>query len=153
MSLPIRPPSQRDATSDGVEQILPPETKGESTWIENGRELDPSNVMTVYRSYDPEFVKKTEAQLLKKIDRRILPLILIIYVFNFLDRTSITQARLYGLSIDTHLKGAEYQTAISIFSVGYIIMQIPSTLLLTKLRPSIFLVSHPRKKRFFFTRS
>ena len=103
MTLPIRPASQRDSISDDVEKTPPPPTKGESNWIENSRELDPSNVMTVYRSYDPEFVKKTEAELLKKIDRRILPLILIIYVFNFLDRTSNTQARLYGLAIDTHL--------------------------------------------------
>lgn len=41
----------------------------------------------------------------------------------------------------THLDGAVYQTAISIFSAGYIAMQLPSAMLMTKLRPSRFLVS------------
>jgi hypothetical protein len=68
-------------------------------------------------------------------------LVVVIYLFNYLDRNSITQARLYGLQKDTHVNGAVYQTAISIFSAGYIAMQLPSAMLMTKLRPSIYLVS------------
>ena len=83
---------------------------------------------------------EVERRLVRRIDIRILPMVIIIYIFNYLDRNSITQARLYGLQEDTHVKGAVYQTAISIFSAGYIIMQLPSTLLMTKLRPSLFLV-------------
>lgn len=98
-------------------------------------------VMNTYRSYTPEFSKETEGKLVRKIDLRILPLIVIIYLFNYLDRNSITQARLYGLQEDTHVKGATYQTAISIFSAGYIAMQLPSTLVMTKVQPHIFLVS------------
>ncbi|GLA15443.1 hypothetical protein AnigIFM63309_002267 [Aspergillus niger] len=64
-----------------------------------------------------EDVAANEVGLRRKIDRRILPLVLLIYLFNYLDRNSITQARVYGLQEDTHLKGAEYQTVISIFSV------------------------------------
>ncbi|KAH8645931.1 major facilitator superfamily domain-containing protein [Tricladium varicosporioides] len=93
-------------------------------------------IIDTYRSYTPEFSKETEARLVKRIDRRILPLVVIIYLFNYLDRNSITQARLYGLQKDTHVKGAQYQTAISIFSAGYIAMQLPSTILMTKVRPS-----------------
>lgn len=96
--------------------------------------------MDIYRSYEPEYAAQAERALVKKIDKRILPLIVIIYLFNYLDRNSITQARLYGLQKDTKVNGAVYQTAISIFSAGYIFMQLPSTLLMAKLRPSIFLV-------------
>lgn len=103
----------------------------------------PSTVIDTYRSYSPKYSKDVEKQLLRKIDTRLLPLVVIIYLFNYLDRNSITQARLYGLQKDTHVNGAMYQTAISIFSAGYIAMQLPSTMLMTKLRPSIFLVSHP----------
>lgn len=101
---------------------------------------EPSELMSVYLSYDDETRHRIERQLRRKIDTRILPLVVLIYLFNFMDRNSISQARLYGLAEDTHLKGAEYQTAISIFSAGYILMQIPSTIMMTKLRPSIFLV-------------
>ncbi|WKT51797.1 hypothetical protein QSH57_002311 [Fusarium oxysporum f. sp. vasinfectum] len=96
-------------------------------------------LLDTYRSYTPEFSKETEAQLVRKIDLRLLPLVVTIYLFNYLDRNSITQARLYGLQEDTHVKGATYQTAISIFSAGYIMMQLPSTLIMTKMQPHIFL--------------
>ncbi|KAG9520683.1 MFS general substrate transporter, partial [Aureobasidium melanogenum] len=99
----------------------------------------PEKIMDIYRSYEPEYAAQAERQLVKKIDKRILPLVVIIYLFNYLDRNSITQARLYGLQKDTHVNGAVYQTSISIFSAGYIFMQLPSTILMTKLRPSIFL--------------
>ncbi|KAF5568784.1 allantoate permease [Fusarium phyllophilum] len=96
-------------------------------------------LLDTYRSYTPGFSKETEARLLRKIDLRLLLLIVTIYLFNYLDRNSITQARLYGLQEDTHVKGATYQTAISIFSAGYIMMQLPSTMIMTKMQPHIFL--------------
>ncbi|KFY11068.1 hypothetical protein V492_04697 [Pseudogymnoascus sp. VKM F-4246] len=96
-------------------------------------------VMTTYRSYNPEYSNGLEKKLVRRIDIRIMPLVVIIYIFSYLDRNSITQARLYGLQEDTNVTGAVYNTAISIFSVGYVIMQLPSTVLMTKLRPSIYL--------------
>lgn len=110
-------------------------------WVENSQDERPTDAMAVFLSYEPEYRRQVEKQLLRKIDTRILPLIMLIYLFNYLDRNSITQARLYGLEKETGLEGAEYQTAISIFSAGYILMQLPATILMTKLRPSIFLVS------------
>ena len=98
------------------------------------------NFVEIYRSYDPAYAKDAERRLLRKIDLRLMPLIVIIYLFNYLDRNSITQARLYGLQEDTHVKGALYQTAISIFSAGYIAMQLSSTLIMSRVQPSIFLV-------------
>ncbi|KAL4963423.1 major facilitator superfamily domain-containing protein [Aspergillus stella-maris] len=95
-----------------------------------------SGIMAVYHSYDEDYIRIVEGQLRRKIDIRILPIVVLIYLFNYLDRNSITQARLYGLQEDTGVKGAEYQTAISIFSAGYIVMQLPATILMTKLRPS-----------------
>jgi MFS family permease len=115
----------------------------QSSYIEN---VDPdmnkpNTVIDTYRSYSPGFRQDAERKLVRKIDKRLLPLVVIIYLFNYLDRNSITQARLYGLQKDTHVNGAVYQTGISIFSAGYIAMQLPSVMLMTKLRPSIYLVS------------
>ena len=105
---------------------------------QNGEKL---TVYQTYESYSADFAAETERKLVRKIDLRLMPLLVTIYIFNYLDRNSITQARLYGLQDDLGVKGATYQTAISIFSAGYIIMQLPSTLVMTKVRPSIFLVS------------
>lgn len=97
-------------------------------------------IMSTYRAYDPVLSKEIEQRLVKSIDIRLLPLIVTIYIFNYLDRNSITQARLYGLQEDTHVSGVTYNTAISTFSAGYIAMQLPSTLIMAKVQPHIFLV-------------
>ncbi|OBT51672.1 hypothetical protein VE04_07838 [Pseudogymnoascus sp. 24MN13] len=96
-------------------------------------------VMSTYHSYTPEYSSEVEKKLLRRIDLRIMPLVVIIYIFSYLDRNSITQARLYGLQEDTNVTGAVYNTAIAIFSAGYVIMQLPSTVIMTKVRPSIYL--------------
>ncbi|KAG7192181.1 uncharacterized protein KQ657_001895 [Scheffersomyces spartinae] len=75
-----------------------------------------------------------------KIDIRILPMLVYIYILNYLDRNNIATARLGGLEKELGLKGSEYQTAISILFVGYILMQIPSNMILNKLgRPALYM--------------
>src|SRR5690349_4827028 len=98
-------------------------------------------VFHTYESYTAEFAAETGRKLVRKMDLRLMPLLVAIYIFNYLDRNSITQARLYGLQNDLNVRGATYQTAISVFSAGYILMKLPSTLVMAKVRPSIFLVS------------
>ena len=70
--------------------------------------------------------KKTdplEIKLVRKLDRRILPILWAMYFLNYLDRNALPQARLNTLEADLNLKGVEYNTAISILFVGYILMQ------------------------------
>lgn len=45
------------------------------------------------------------------------------YFLNYLDRNALPQARLNTLEEDLGLKGVQYNTAISILFVGYILMQ------------------------------
>lgn len=45
------------------------------------------------------------------------------YFLNYLDRNALPQARLNGLEEDLNLNGVEYNTAISILFVGYLLMQ------------------------------
>jgi hypothetical protein len=59
---------------------------------------------------------------------------------SYLDRNSLANARVQGIEESLGLQGSEFNTAISIFFVGYIGLQIPSNLILTRLRPSIYLV-------------
>jgi hypothetical protein len=45
------------------------------------------------------------------------------YFLNYLDRNALPQASLSTLDKDLDLKGVEYNTAISILFVGYLLMQ------------------------------
>lgn len=55
-------------------------------------------------------------------------------------RNNIAAARLAGLERDLNLSSVEFQTAVSILFVGYLLMQIPSNLFLNKFgKPAIYL--------------
>lgn len=81
-----------------------------------------------------------EKKLKRKIDSLIMPVVVLVYLMNYIDRNNYAAARLQGLETDLHLTQAQYQTALSILFVGYIIAQVPSNLVLNHLgRPSLYL--------------
>ncbi|KAM0408680.1 hypothetical protein ACHAPD_011671 [Fusarium lateritium] len=64
-----------------------------------------------------------EIALVRKLDRMIMPILWAMYFLNYLDRNALPQARLNTLERDLNLKGVQYNTAISILFVGYLLMQ------------------------------
>lgn len=53
--------------------------------------------------------------------------------------SNLSQARLGTLEEDLGMEGTDYNLATSILFVGYLLMQLPSNLLLTRVQPSLFL--------------
>ncbi|KAJ4349904.1 uncharacterized protein N0V89_008524 [Didymosphaeria variabile] len=84
--------------------------------------------------------KRIAKKLRRKIDLRIMPLVIMVYLMNYIDRNNYAAAKLQGLVEDLHLVGDQYQTGLSILFVGYILMQVPSNLALNYVgRPSWYL--------------
>lgn len=81
----------------------------------------------------------TQRRILTRIDFRVIPILSIIYLLAFLDRTNIANANVFGLTDDLRLTGNQYNTALTIFFVPYILFEIPSNILLKKLRPHVWL--------------
>lgn len=77
-----------------------------------------------------EAEKVIEKKLRRKIDTLIMPLVITVYLMNYIDRNNYAAARLQGLEKDLGLKGDQYQLGLSILFVGYVLMQVPSNLLL-----------------------
>lgn len=73
----------------------------------------------------------TEA-IYKKVTRRLIPLLFLCYVMNFLDRTNIGYAQLQMRS-DLGFSDAIYGIGASIFYIGYFIFEVPSNLLLQRI--------------------
>lgn len=95
---------------------------------------------SLVQAMSPEYRIRAEKALRAKIDRRLLPMVILIYILNYLDRNNIAAARLAGLQTDLNLSSVEYSTSVSILFVGYIMMQIPSNLLLNKIgKPALYL--------------
>ncbi|GAA6006173.1 hypothetical protein JCM10207_000550 [Rhodosporidiobolus poonsookiae] len=76
-------------------------------------------------------------------DCRVLVLLrsfIIIYILNYIDRNNASAARTKGLEEDLNLQGREYDSLLSVLYVGYILMQVPSNMLVQYTgRPSIYL--------------
>lgn len=61
-----------------------------------------------------------EKKLRKKIDALIMPIVVVVYLMNYIDRNNYAAARLQGLEDDLGLEGNQYQTGLSILFVGYV---------------------------------
>ncbi|KAJ5706778.1 hypothetical protein N7488_006579 [Penicillium malachiteum] len=85
--------------------------------------------------------ERLEKNLIRKIDLHILPVVVLLYLFSFLDRVNIGNARLYGLEEDLGLVGNQYQVAVSILFVTYCFFEVPSNLVIKKLKPSRYIAT------------
>jgi len=76
---------------------------------------------------------------MQKIDLHVIPFLCILYTLAFLDRINISNASVYGLNEDLNLQGEQYNVALLIFFVPYILLEIPSNILLKKFKPNVWL--------------
>ncbi|PQE16702.1 Major facilitator superfamily domain general substrate transporter protein [Rutstroemia sp. NJR-2017a BBW] len=80
-----------------------------------------------------------EKALVRKIDRRLLPILSIIYVAAFLDRVNISNALTMSLPKDLKLVGNQRNIALCIFFVPYILFEIPSNIFMKRFKPHVWL--------------
>ncbi|KAF2166794.1 hypothetical protein M409DRAFT_22848 [Zasmidium cellare ATCC 36951] len=81
----------------------------------------------------------TERKLVTKIDLHVVPFLCVLYLAAFLDRINISNANVFGLSEDLKLEGDQFNTALVIFFVPYVLFEIPSNVLLKRFKPHIWL--------------
>ncbi|OJJ55511.1 hypothetical protein ASPSYDRAFT_157737 [Aspergillus sydowii CBS 593.65] len=86
-----------------------------------------------------EFDKKAESRLRWKMDLCLLPTVSLLYLFCFIDRANIGNARLAGFDTDLGLAGNDYNVVLSIFYISYIVFEIPCNLACKWLGPGWFL--------------
>jgi len=76
-----------------------------------------------------------------KLDLRVLPPLVVLWFFSFIDRVNIGNARIQGLEKDLHMKGNNFNVALCIFFVPFILFEVPSNLVMSKrmVKPSTWL--------------
>jgi len=72
-------------------------------------------------------------RVLRKIDTRILLIMFITYNLNFMDKTILSSAAVFGLTEDNHLHGNQYSWVGSLFYFGYLFFEYPTTILIQRL--------------------
>ncbi|CAM1507787.1 Fc.00g046350.m01.CDS01 [Cosmosporella sp. VM-42] len=76
-----------------------------------------TSVVDTFQIPDPVVVRK----LRWKIDRIILPLLVLMYTFNSLDRSNLGNAKTAGLAEDTNLKGGQYNLLLTLYYVMFVV--------------------------------
>lgn len=95
----------------------------------------------IVSAWSPDERARREKKFLRKVDFRLLPILvssperstlvrtaltvrsIIMYLLNYVDRNALPQARVQGLEDDIGLKGVEYNIVLSVTFIGYIVMQ------------------------------
>ncbi|EPQ56797.1 hypothetical protein GLOTRDRAFT_128218 [Gloeophyllum trabeum ATCC 11539] len=112
----------------------PPGSVSEKGRVSEVEEASPASTSVYNPHVDVSGVD--ERKLMRKLDWRLIPWLSFLYLLSFLDRTSIGNAKLYGLEKDLHISDNQYLIALTVFFFPY---AVPSNVFLKRLRPSIWL--------------
>lgn len=93
----------------GADAVVP---EAEAVAAANEKALDHTE-----RESLPEIDRQAEKKLLWKLDLAIVPMVMLLYLLNNLDRVNLGNARLFHLDEDLNLHGNRYQLAVSILFV------------------------------------
>ena len=126
---PARPTEAHIAKEDDV-TAAPPKTDGPPAPAAAKQwGLEPPEIL---RHLSAEERAVLEKKMRRKIDLRILPMIIVMYILNYIDRNNIAAARYAGLEDDLNMDEAGTQ-----FSVGSVIFRDGLVLTFTRL-PLVF---------------
>jgi hypothetical protein len=83
----------------------------------------------------PPFDKAAEGRILRKLDFKVLPVLWVLYLVCFVDRSNIGNAKIQGMDQELNLKGQKYNIAVFVFNIGYLIAGVPLSILFKKTGP------------------
>jgi sugar phosphate permease len=85
------------------------------------------------------WTEEEEKRIRNKIDWKIVPTVTFLYLLCFLDRANIGNARIQGMAKDLNLVGYRFNIAVSIFYIIYLMVEIPSNVILKKVGPKYYI--------------
>ncbi|KAL1614556.1 hypothetical protein SLS56_012064 [Neofusicoccum ribis] len=68
-----------------------------------------------------------------KIDLHLMPLLMVTYLIQFLDKSCISYSALWGMRKDVGLHGSQYSWLTTIFYIGYLVAEFPMNALFQRL--------------------
>ena len=92
------------------------------------------------QDYDPSRTKQ-ERRFVQKLDFSLLTILALGYFIKNLDTTNISNAYVSGMKEDLKMNGNQLNLIDVAWTCGYVIGQLPSQVILTKVRPSIWIPS------------
>lgn len=91
------------------------------------------------RGLSVDYDAAEEQKVVRKCDLHVVPILMLLYLLAFLDRINIGNARLQGLEDDLEMEGPQYNYALFIFFIPYILCEVPCNLIIKKMAPSTWI--------------
>ncbi|KAJ0304534.1 uncharacterized protein N0V96_007533 [Colletotrichum fioriniae] len=114
-------------TVDAIEPVPEPSTPA------NTVQEKAAKFLAEHGGGDTTFTYEEEQAVLKRINFRILPLILGAYFFQQMDKSSLSYVSIFGIKEDAHLVGKQYSWLGSILYIAQLVMQPVAAWILVKL--------------------
>ncbi|KAK3715903.1 hypothetical protein LTR37_006886 [Vermiconidia calcicola] len=98
------------------------------------------NVVTPYglSPEDAEFLanfpEERRKKVIRMIDWRLIPFLAFLYLVAYIDRANIGNAKIEGMTEDLNMQDTDYNIAVSIFFVPYILCELPSNAILVRFK-------------------
>ncbi|CAL8580635.1 hypothetical protein XPA_006357 [Xanthoria parietina] len=82
-----------------------------------------------------------EKRLVLKVDLAVLPILFLLFLVSFVDRSNLANARIEGLEKSLHIppKSNGYNVALFCFTIPYVLLEVPANMLLKRIRPNWWL--------------
>lgn len=67
---------------------------------------------------EPDELRRLERSLVRRLDYTLLPVVLLLFLLNIIDRNNIASAKIVGLTETLNLTNNQYNTCLLLFYVG-----------------------------------
>ncbi|EEY22931.1 pantothenate transporter liz1 [Verticillium alfalfae VaMs.102] len=89
---------------------------------------------------DHGFTPEEQRKIIRRVDRRLVVIVGLMYCVSLMDRTNLSAAAIAGMNVELNLiVENRYSIASLVFFIPYILFQPPSTIIVRKLGPRIHL--------------
>ncbi|KAI9736303.1 MAG: hypothetical protein M1834_001189 [Cirrosporium novae-zelandiae] len=107
----------------------------EAIWSKNEAEAESGSIDALPSSVVGELDPHKERKLLIKLDLFFVPVIMLVYLTCYLDRSNIGNVKVAGMPEDIGASSTQFSTAVSIFYATYVSFETPAALLMKKIGP------------------
>ncbi|KAF9969751.1 hypothetical protein BGZ73_007748 [Actinomortierella ambigua] len=92
---------------------------------------------SVTSDFDPDSPEIRRVR--RKADLHLIPIFSLLYLFSFIDRVNIGNAKVAGIEKALGITSTQFNMALTVFFIGYILFEIPSNIMLKLLGPKIWI--------------
>jgi len=122
-------------------EAIPEKTASHGSDKEQG-EIDTKSEQPAHGAAPDDFgfTEEEQKSIMKRVDRRLVTTVGLMYCVSLMDRTNLGAANIAGMDVDLGLKvGNRYSVISLVFFVTYIAFQPPSTVIVRKIGPRVHL--------------